>query len=134
MSLHVTCGNPVYSKIDDGRSCSSEYNSSLSEQPNRAGLTKPAEKSYSREYKLFVVDLWRVHKKNIYRTAQQFLIDRKMLQPWVKDEEKIKASTKGTRKNLRYIQCHSKLIVAMPFLAIAVSISPIAGAQNSLLT
>ena len=58
MSLLVMCGNTVYSKIDDGKSCSSEYNSSSSEQPNRAGLTKTAEKSYSIEYKLSIVDLW----------------------------------------------------------------------------
>ena len=68
-------------------------------QCSLTGLDMPKRrKSYSREYKLAVVEFWRAHEKNVSRTAQHFYIDRKMVQRWVKDEEKIKASRKGAKK------------------------------------
>lgn len=62
------------------------------------GSPKQQHKSYSQKYNLSVVEFWHSHEKNVYRTAQHFYVDRKMVQHWVKDEERIKASRKEAKQ------------------------------------
>ena len=75
--------------------------SSLSRQATLTGTKqgKQKRKSYTREFKLSVVQYLRQNNHNVSQTARHFSIDRKMVQRWVKDEEKIKASSKGSKKS-----------------------------------
>ena len=58
---------------------------------------KATRKSYSREYKLQVVDYYRDPQYSLYVTSKHFDISTKCILRWAKGENKIKKSTKGSK-------------------------------------
>ena len=59
---------------------------------------KKARKSYSREEKLKVVRYYHENGKNLYQTCKRFSMNSKSVMRWVKDEEKIRGSSKGSKR------------------------------------
>ena len=59
---------------------------------------KKARKSYSREEKLKVVKYYHENGKNLFQTCKRFSMNSKSVMRWVKDEEKIRGSSKGSKR------------------------------------
>lgn len=59
---------------------------------------KATRRSFTREFKLSVIQWFHSNDKNILRTASYFKIDRKQVRQWIKNEEKIR---KQKRKSVR---------------------------------
>ena len=60
--------------------------------------SKKGRKSYSREEKLKVVKYYYDNGKNLYQTCKRFSMNSKSVMRWVKDEEKIRGSSKGSKR------------------------------------
>ena len=58
---------------------------------------KRRRKSYTRETKLKVVEFYYSRQKNLYQTSKHFELNTKTVLRWVKDEEKIRHSRKGSK-------------------------------------
>ena len=61
---------------------------------------KASRRSFTREFKLSVIQWFHSHNKNILQTASYFKIDRKLVRQWMRNEEKIrkqKRNSKGVR-------------------------------------
>ena len=61
---------------------------------------KTSRRSFTREFKLSVIQWFHSHNKNILQTASYFKIDRKQVRQWIRNEEKIrkqKRNSKGVR-------------------------------------
>ena len=56
---------------------------------------KRSRKSYTREFKLIVVNFYRAN--NLYQTSKQFSLNTKTILRWAGDEEKIKDAKKGSK-------------------------------------
>ena len=70
----------------------------MAEQVFVDATSKKARKSYSREEKLKVVKNYHDNGKNLYRTCKRFSMNSKTVMRWVKDEEKIRGSSKGSKR------------------------------------
>ena len=55
-------------------------------------------KSYSREEKLKVVGHYYSEGQNLYQTCKRFSLNTKTVLRWLKDEEKIRGSKKGSKR------------------------------------
>ena len=79
----------VKSMMSEARSASSlaPFDSSTSEKRPR--------KSYTREFKLTVVNFYRAN--NLYQTSKKFSLNTKTILRWAGDEEKIKDAKKGSK-------------------------------------
>ena len=64
-----------------------------------AGSSKKTRKSYSRDEKLKVLSYYNKNDQNAYKTCKYFSINSKNLHRWLKDESKIRASKRGSRRN-----------------------------------
>ena len=75
--------------MSEARSASSlaPFDSSTSEKRSR--------KSYTREFKLTVVNFYRAN--NLYQTSKKFSLNTKTILRWTGDEEKIKDAKKGSK-------------------------------------
>ena len=63
------------------------------------GITQTRKrKSYSREEKLKVVKFYFDNEKNLYQTCKKFSLNSKNVLRWIKDEEKIRKSGKGSKR------------------------------------
>ena len=51
---------------------------------------KASRRSFTREFKLSVIQWFHLHNKNILQTASYFKIDRKQVRQWIRNEEKIR--------------------------------------------
>ena len=60
--------------------------------------SKKGRKSYSREEKLKVIKYYHDNGKNLYKTCKRFSMNSKSVMRWVKDEEKIRGSNKGSKR------------------------------------
>ena len=58
---------------------------------------KPKRKSYTRETKLKVVESYYARRKNLYQTCKHYGLNTKTVMRWIKDEEKIRQSKKGSK-------------------------------------
>lgn len=61
---------------------------------------RASRRSFTREFKLSVVQWFHSHGKNILRTSSNFKVDRKQVRQWIKNEEQIRKQ-KGTSKSVR---------------------------------
>ena len=64
-------------------------------------VSKSTRKSYTREFKLQVIDYYRDPRNTLYATAKHFSVDKKCILRWSSEETKIKESSKGSRKSQR---------------------------------
>ena len=64
--------------------------------------TKLKRKSYTREKKLEVLEFYKSHQSNLYQTSKKFSLNTKTILRWIKDEEKIKESKKGSRYYIKH--------------------------------
>ena len=55
-------------------------------------------KSYAREEKLRIVNSYYENGKNLYQTCKTFSMNSKTVLRWIKDEEKIRKSKKGSKR------------------------------------
>ena len=58
---------------------------------------KGKRKSYTRETKLKVVEYYRAHESNLYKTSKTFQLNTKTVLRWIKDEKKIRDGKKGSK-------------------------------------
>ena len=58
--------------------------------------TKLKRQNYTRERKLEVVAFY--HANNLYKTSKEFALNTRTILRWVRDEEKIRGSRKGSRR------------------------------------
>ena len=77
--------------------------------------SKKGRKSYSRE-KLKVVKYYHDNGKNLYKTCKRFSMNSKSVMRWVKDEEKIRGSNKGSKqvnydRRAQYPEMEAKLFM-----------------------
>ena len=59
---------------------------------------KRSRRSYTREEKIRVVSWYKENDSNLYKTCKKFTLNTKTVMRWIKDEEKIKKSKKGTKR------------------------------------
>ena len=62
----------------------------------QGGARKQKRQSYKRERKLEVIAFY--HSSNLYKTSREFSLNTKTILRWVKDEQKIRGSKKGSRR------------------------------------
>ena len=62
----------------------------------QGGAGKQKRQSYKRERKLEIIAFY--HAKNLYKTSREFSLNSKTVLRWVKDEQKIWESKKGSRR------------------------------------
>ena len=60
-------------------------------------VPKSSRKSYTREFKLQVIDYYRNPRNTLYATAKHFSVDKKCILRWSSEETKIKKSSKGSK-------------------------------------
>ena len=61
---------------------------------SQEGREKLRQKSYTREFKLSVVNFYREKSNNLYQTSKRFLLNTKNVLRWIGDEDGIKKSKK----------------------------------------
>ena len=59
---------------------------------------KRKRKSYTREEKVKVVNSYYANDRNLYQTCKQFSMNSKTVLRWIRDEEKIRDSKKGSKR------------------------------------
>ena len=64
---------------------------------SQTGQMKLRRKSYTREFKLSVVNFYRDNNSNLYQTSKRFSLNTKTLLRWIGDEDGIKKSKKGSK-------------------------------------
>ena len=63
-----------------------------------SGMLRNHWRTYSREHKLTALEFWHSHVKYMYRTALHFVIDKKTVQCWIKEGNKLKANLEEWRR------------------------------------
>ena len=58
---------------------------------------KQTRNSYTRETKLKVIEFYYSRRKNLYQTCKHFELNTKTVMRWIKDEQKIRDSKKGSK-------------------------------------
>ena len=69
----------------------------MAEQVRLCAVEKKTRKSYTRDEKLKVASFYKENGSNLYRTCKEFDLNSKTVLRWIKDEEKIKKSKRGSR-------------------------------------
>ena len=64
---------------------------------SQTGQEKLRQKSYTREFKLSVVEFYRKNNNNLYQTSKRFSLNTKTLLRWIGDKDSIKKSKKGSK-------------------------------------
>ena len=61
-------------------------------------VSKRKRKSYGREEKLKTLKFYRDNGRNLYKTCKRFSLNTKTVLRWIKDEEKIRSRSKGSKR------------------------------------